>query len=233
MAPVPYVEVWASLAIGLWFVVVAYELLLFGYFALLKGLRLWAGGQRQKGNTIFYIFFGLFFLLLALGRGFFVVWDFYVQADLAYQWIWRIGEVLQWIALTFMFLAITIRIFENRILKFGIPLVPAVCAIIFLILPEGVIAAGLNDPVYFALNVVIAPAFAIVIPLIYLYVAVQSVGVIRNSSLLVGGGFLVYYLGRVLHTLFVAASNPAVLILAPGIVIIGILIMTAGAILTK
>ena len=234
MAPVPYVEVWASIAIGLWFVVVAYELLLFGYFALLKGLRIWTGAQRQKGNTIFYMFFGLFFLFLALGRGFFVVWDFYVQADIAYQWIWRIGEALQWIALTFMFLAITIRVFENRFLKYGIPIVPAICAVIFLVLPESIIAAGLSDPVYFTLNIIIAPAFAIVIPLIYIYVAVQSVGVIRNSSLLIGGGFLIYYLGRVMHTIFVnGAINPAVLMLAPGIVIIGLMIMTAGAILTK
>jgi hypothetical protein len=234
MAPVPYVEIWASLAIGLWFVVVAYELLLFGYFALLKGLRIWAGGQSQKGGRVFYIFFGLFFLLLALGRGFFLVWDFYVQADITYQWIWRIGEALQWIALTFMFLAITIRIFDKRFLRYGIPIIPALCAIIFLVLPEGIIAMGMNDPVYFALNIIIAPAFAIVIPLIYLYVAIQSAGVIRNSSLLIAGGFLIYYLGRVLHTVFVyGASSPAVLILAPGIVIIGLIIMTAGAILTK
>jgi hypothetical protein len=101
-------------------------------------------------------------------------------------------------------------------------------------LPEGIIAAGTSDPVYFVLNYVIAPALAIVIPLIYLYVAVQSAGVIRNSSLFIGGGFLVYYLGRVLHTIFVyGVVNPAVLILAPGIVIIGLMIMTAGAILTR
>jgi hypothetical protein len=77
-----------------------------------------------------------------------------VQADMAYQWIWRIGEALQWIALTFMFLAITIRVFENRFLRFGIPIVPAICAVFFLMLPESIIAAGLNDPVYFALNII-------------------------------------------------------------------------------
>ena len=234
MAPVPYVEVWASIAIGLWFVVVAYELLLFGYFTLLKGLRIWTGAQRQKGNTLFFIFFGLFFLLLALGRGFFVVWDFYVQADITYQWIWKIGEVLQWVALTFMFLAITMRVFKNRFLRLGIPIIPAICAIVFLALPGDIIAAGMSDPVYFTLNYIIAPAFAIVIPLIYLYVAARSVGVIRNSSILIGGGFLVYYFGRVLHTLFVSGTaNPAVLILAPGIMIIGLMVMTAGAILMK
>jgi hypothetical protein len=234
MPPVPYVEVWASIAIGLWFVVVAYELLLFGYFVLLKGLRLWIGGQRQKGSTVFYLLFGLFFLFLALGRGFFVVWDFYVQADITYLWIWRIGEALQWVALTFMYLGITMRIFENRFLKLGIPIIPAICAIIFLILPQSTISAANSDPIYFALNSVIAPAFAIVIPLIYFYVAIQSAGVIRNSSALIGGGFLIYYLGRVLHTIFVyGAINPAVLILAPGIIIIGLMIMTAGAILVK
>nr|MDO8132599.1 hypothetical protein [Candidatus Njordarchaeum guaymaensis] len=233
MPLVPYVELWQSVAIGFWFVVIAYEFLLFGYFVLLKALRLMAGGERPKGNTLFYLFFGIFFLLLAIGRGFFILWDFYVNADPAYLWAWRIGEAFQWAALTFISLAITTRIFENRFLKLGVPIVPAICAFFFLFLPNEIVVLGSSSAVIFALNFVIAPIYAIVIPAIYLYVAYQSAGVIRNSSLLLAIGFLVYYGGRVLHTVSVEATNVAALILAPGIVIIGLMIMTAGAILTK
>jgi hypothetical protein len=230
---VPYVQIWQSVAIGFWFVVIAYEFLLFGYFTFLKGLRIWAGGQRQKGNILFYMFFGVFFLLLAIGRGFFIVWDFYVGADPAYLWAWRIGEAFQWAALTFISLAITTRIFENRLIKLGIPIVPAICAFFFLFLPDNIVVLGSSSPVIFVLNVIIAPLYAIVIPAIYLYVAYQSAGVIRNSSLLLAVGFLVYYGGRVLHTLLVGTASASALILAPGIVIIGLIIMTSGAILTK
>jgi hypothetical protein len=233
MPVVPYIEIWQSVAIGFWFVVIAYEFLLFGYFASLKALRIWAGGERPKGNTLFYLFFGIFFLFLAIGRGFFIVWDFYVSADPAYLWAWRIGEFFQWAALTFISLAITTRIFENRFIKLGIPIVPAICAFFFLFLPDEVIALGSTSPIIFALNDVIAPLYAIVIPAIYLYVAYQSAGVIRNSSLLLAVGFLIYYGGRVLHTISVGGANIVALILSPGIVIIGLLVMTAGAILTK
>nr|MDO8099464.1 hypothetical protein [Candidatus Njordarchaeota archaeon] len=233
MPLVPFIELWQSVAIGFWFVVIAYEFLLFGYFAFLKALRLWAGGERPKGSTLFYLFLGIFFLLLAIGRGFFIVWDFYVAADPAYLWFWRIGEAFQWAALTFISLAITTRIFENRFIKLGIPILPAICAFFFLFLPDEIIVIGSASPVIFTLNVVIAPLYAIVIPATYLYVAYQSAGVIRNSSLLLALGFLVYYGGRVLHTASVGGANIATLILAPGIVIIGLMIMTAGAILTK
>jgi hypothetical protein len=141
---------------------------------------------------------------------------------------------MQWIALTFIMLAVTMRIFENRFLKFVIPIIPAVCAFFFIGLPDEIAILGSNGPVIFVLNDIIAPIYAFVIPLIYLYVAIQSAGVIRNSSLLIAGGFLVYFLGRVLDTLFIyGMPNPAGMILAPGVVIIGLLIMTSGAILMK
>jgi hypothetical protein len=84
-----------------------------------------------------------------------------------------------------------------------------------------------------ALGDVIAPLYAIVIPAIYLYVAYQSAGVIRNSSAFLAIGFLVYYSGRVLDTLSLESASVVAMILAPSIVIIGLLIMTAGAILMK
>jgi hypothetical protein len=235
MPVVPYVDVSQSIAIGLWFVVIGYEFLLFGYFALLKGLRIMAGGQRPKGNTLFYLSFALFFLFLAIGRGFFILWDFYVgsPADFGYLWAWRIGELFQWIALTFISLAITTRIFENRVLKLGIPIIPAVCAFLYLLLPADIVGPSSSSLVTGALTYIIAPLYAIVIPAIYLYVAYQSAGVIRNSSFLLAVGFLVYYGGRVLHTLSLEWASVAAMILAPAIVIIGLLIMTAGAILMK
>jgi hypothetical protein len=237
MYPVSYIqgpEILPSVAVGFWFVVVAYEFLLFGYFFLLKGFRLFAWGQRQKGNTIFFLFFALFFLFLAMGRGFFIVWDFYVPYDSSFLWLWRVGEAMQWIALTFIMLAVTMRVFENSFLKFGIPVIPAICAFFFIVLPDEIAILGSAGTVIFVLNDIIAPIYAFVIPLIYFYVAMQSAGVIRNSSLLIASGFLIYYLGRVLHTLFVyGVPNPAGMILAPGIVIVGLLVMTAGAILMK
>jgi hypothetical protein len=237
MYPVPYIQgadVLPSVAVGLWFVVIAYEFLLFGYFLLLKGFRLWAWGQRQKGNTLFFVFFALFFLFLAISRGFFIVWDFYVTNTVTFLWLWRIGEVMQWIALTFIMLAVTMRIFGNRFLKFGIPIIPAICALFFIVLPDDIMILGSAGTVIFVLNDIIAPIYAIVIPLIYLYVAIQSAGVIRNSSLLVAGGFLIYYLGQALQTLFIyGIPNSVGMILAPSVVIIGLLVMTAGAILMK
>ncbi|WXG46122.1 MAG: hypothetical protein WED05_05570 [Candidatus Atabeyarchaeum deiterrae] len=233
LSPYPgYVSVGASVAIGFWFVAVAYEFLLFGYFALLKALRFMAGGAREKKNTMFYLFFSLFFLFLAISRGFFIAWDFYVnQIDLTYLWLWRLGETFQWIALTFIILALTLRVFENKVLKFILPVIPAICGIFFTFLPDEMLIS-VGTPVRLTFDVIYA-IFAVVIPLIYLYVAVQSAGVIRNSSLLLAGGFLVYYFGQVLQWIFSTGESVAMLILPPGIVILGLLIMTSGAILIK
>ncbi|MBD3354096.1 MAG: hypothetical protein GF364_21620 [Candidatus Lokiarchaeota archaeon] len=60
----------------------------------------------------------------------------------------------------------------------------------------------------FILNLVVTPIISFILPIIFLYLAYKSVGLIRKSSALNGFGFMFYWLGRFSKYFFSATLKP-------------------------
>ncbi|WP_287582534.1 hypothetical protein [Candidatus Borrarchaeum sp.] len=201
-----------TISIGCWFVVAGYHFLMFGFFFF----------QRFRARRIVYwLYLALFFLLMAFGRGFFIVSDFYLDTIL---W-WRIGTCIQWFALAFLALLIGHLILDNLYHQIIIAIPPPVIAVLILFIPGVALS-----PFRFAVNYVLAPIYAIFLPALFFYLAYHSVGTIRRGSILNGVGFLILYAGRVMSSEAVKqVLAPWVgAIFAPGLVILALLLISWG-----
>ena len=207
-----------TISIGCWFVVAGYHFLMFGFFFF----------QRFRTRRIMYwAYLALFFLLLALGRGFFIVFDFYSDKIL---W-WRVATCIQWFGLAFLALLIVYLILENLYHQIIIAIPPPIIALLVLFVPVSLISTP-GTAFRIIINSVLAPIYAIFIPALFFYLAYNSVGTIRRGSILNGIGFLILYAGRVIASEVVQialATTPWVFaILAPGLVILALLIISMG-----
>lgn len=181
---------WETAIIGGKFVIISYYFLLFIYFLAFR--------YKQSRNP-FHLGFGLFFLLLGFGDGFFLAYDYY-QLDILW---WRLGTAVSWSAIFTVFLALTYQILEEpklwQVLLLSSP--PLVVAILVLALPLFFYPVPAPPPIgYIASNYAILPIYVIVLPLLFFYIGRQLTGRLRLSNFLIGGGFLVYYSGRVLQS---------------------------------
>ena len=204
-----------TVSIGCWFVVAGYHFLMFGFFFF----------QRFRIRRIMYwLYLALFFLLLAFGRGFFLVYDFY---SINFLW-WRVATCIQWFSLSFLALLIGYLLFEKLERQLLIAIPPPIIALLVLVVPEETLAP--LAPFRFAINNILAPIYAIFIPALFFYLAYHSVGTIRRGSILNGIGFLVLYAGRVMASELIAEALAAwvAAILAPGLVILALLIISMG-----
>jgi hypothetical protein len=84
--------------------------------------------------------------------------------------------------------------------------------------------------VYIIMNYILAPLYAIVIPLIFFYVAWQGIGTIRKRGLLLGFGFTIYYVGRVIQATLIQTYLPAAFstILAPALAMVALVLIYYG-----
>ena len=158
---------------------------------------------------------------MAFGRGFFIISDFYLDSIL---W-WRIGTCIQWFALAFLALLIGFLLLDNLYHQIIVAIPPPVIAVLILFIPEATLA-----PFRIAVNYVLAPIYAIVLPALFFYLAYHSVGTIRRGSILNGVGFLILYAGRVMSSEAVKqVLAPWVgAIFAPGLVILALLLISWG-----
>lgn len=207
-----------SVSIGCWFVVAGYHFLMFGFFFF----------QRFRTRRIMYwSYLALFFLLLAFGRGFFIVYDFYLHDIL---W-WRVATCIQWFGLAFLALLIGYLILEDLYHQIIIAIPPPIIALLVLFVPVDLVSAP-GNVFRIIINYALAPIYAIVIPALFFYLAYHSVGTIRRGSILNGIGFLILYAGRVMASDIVRNALAPIewisLILAPGLVILAILIISMG-----
>lgn len=213
--------------IGGWFVVISYYFLLFIYFLAFR--------YRESRNP-FHLGFGLFFLLLGFGTAFFLAYDYY-QLDVLW---WRLGTGISWSAIFTVFLALTYQILETpklwQVLLLSSP--PLIVAILVLALPLFFYPIPTPPIGYMASNYVILPIYVIVLPLLFFYIGRQLTGRLRISNFLIGGGFLVYYSGRVLQSSQVVAflNSIAPLLgsaLAPILVFFALIFIVMGFLLQK
>jgi len=221
-----------AMSMGLFFVVVGYQFLLFCYFLLIK---------YRKTKKIYWIYFSLFFLLIALSRVFFVVYDYtmpfaleLVESDpLLPLKVNRWAQFTGWLAVATLVGLLSTLLFTkeddklHKTLRILFPSIVVVLAFLFFILPP----ESLIDPSYhmyqapfsidhgldlssvtmvlgkplglFILNYVILSILTFLLPILFFFLAYRSVGVIRRSSFLSGLGFLVYFIGRSLQPVLV------------------------------
>jgi len=272
MIPSGYIT--ETIGLGLWFATISFYLLLFIYLYFFK----W-----RKTKNVFLLALGVFFICLAIGRGFFIVHDFFMVPEvlliytnplfgyfLINPWYWRLGSFWQWIALGWLTVGMVMTLIENRVLQRIIPVIPFIAAFVILLVPEGMLFSFkleqlnyfvpqfifIEDPliiylhygftsqiplimgflyqpsgmVYITTNYVLAALYALIVPLIFFYVAWQGIGVIRKRALLLGFGFTIYYAGRVVQAALVRAylSTPLSTILAPALAMIALILLYYG-----
>ncbi|MFX1562212.1 MAG: hypothetical protein ACFFDP_02765 [Promethearchaeota archaeon] len=211
-----------TVIIGGWFVIIGYFFILFIYFLAFR--------YRETKNP-FHLGFGLFFLLLGVGRAFFLVYDYYAKETL---W-WTIATTVSWFAIFTVFLTLTYQILEKhlwQVLLTSCP--PLIIAILVLILPQFFYPELVPPPLgYFAINYAILPLYSIVLPILFFYIGFQLVGQLRISNFLIGGGFMIYYMGRVAQSSLVIEFLNAIApflgnILAPILVFFSLVLIAAG-----
>lgn len=215
---------------GLWFLVVGYYFFLFIFLG-----RRW----RKSGNP-FQFAMSLFFLLLAIGRCFYFVGDFYADPQslpifspplspyLGVSPFWLMaGAFFQWMALALLSATAGFMIFGKRWaqIAFAIPAVGIGIALGFIPFDATtrVLLSGSAGALY-----------ALFIPLLFWYLAWQSGGNLRLSNLFLGFGFFVLFAGRVIHAgryvlsdlVFGSITIPGVL--APGLIVIGLILIAVG-----
>ena len=212
---------------GLWFLVVGYYFFLFIFLG-----RRW----RKSGNP-FQFAMSLFFLLLAIGRCFYFIGDFYADPQslsgtltpfLGESPIWLMGGAFfQWMALALLSATAGFMIFGKKWAQilFAVPAVGigVLLGFVSFDVTTRVLLSGSAGAVY-----------ALFIPLLFWYLAWQSGGNLRKSNLFLGLGFFVLFAGRVVHAgryllsdmVFGSITIPGVL--APGLIVIGLILIAAG-----
>ncbi|MCD6514905.1 MAG: hypothetical protein J7L07_08265 [Candidatus Odinarchaeota archaeon] len=205
-------SVMETLAIALWAGVVSYYWELFGYYLLIKWYR---------DRKTYEISFALFFLFMAVGRVFFVIYDFYIS-DIFW---WRLGTFFQWLGLTIVAVTLTLFLFEKNIFKYTFITPPIIISFAILATPSDSI-----NVLRMYLGFIFAPIYALLIPGLFFYLAYRLRGRLQIATFLQGLGFLVLYMGRVLHASVVKEIlSPAIyLLVAPAIVILALLFIVMG-----
>lgn len=215
--------------IGMWFLVVGYYFLL---FVILLFFR-W-----RKTRNPFQFAMAMFFLLLAVGRVFYFLGDFYADAaslpsdiiNLApflgtSDVFIRTGGFFQWMALAALAATAGFMIIGKRWAEIGFA-VPAIAI--------GVILAVLPSEMTVLVVAIGGVVYALFIPLLFWYLAYQSGGILRKSNFILGLGFFVLFAGRVLHSarealdIFGILSYAVTGVLAPGLIVFGLILIATG-----
>lgn len=158
MIPSQYVPY--TFAIGLWFTIVGYYVLLFLYLFLFK----W-----RKNRNFFNLSLSLFFLTLAVGRVFFLLYDFYDKPAVIFlapvlssaytpfveavficnTWDWRLASFWEWLSLSFISLGIAYVWLENKWLRRTLHIPPLLAGLALLLLPGELLFNYVIDEVRF------------------------------------------------------------------------------------
>jgi hypothetical protein len=214
---------------GLWFLVVGYYFFIFIFLLFFR----W----RNTRNP-FQFAMALFFLLLAIGRCFYFVGDFYADPRslsgsltpfLGVSDFWLMaGSFIQWMALAMLSATAGFMIFGKRWAEIGFA-IPAV----FIGLVLGFVP--LDGTTRSLLSGGAGAVYALFIPLLFWYLAWQSGGKLRRSNILLGLGFFILFAGRVIHAvrypmaeLMFGGSVAIPGVIAPGLIIIGLILIAVG-----
>ncbi len=185
-----------TIIIGGWFVIIGYFLILFLYFVVFR---------YQENQNLFHLGMGIFFLLLGVARACFMVYDFY--SDPASIWrvtYWKVGTAVSWAAIFAIILSLAYVIIEDKLwLQVLVALPPLLVSILVVVLPPALVYPYPELPLpiaYMIFNFGLLPIYVIVLPLLFFDIGRRVSGPLRRSNFLIGGGFLLYYVGRVFQS---------------------------------
>ena len=216
---------------GLWFLVVGYYFLLFIFLFF----------RWRETRNPFQFAMALFFLLLAVGRCFYFVGDFYADTDSLVNtlagidpyftnldfWLMA-GSFIQWLALATLSATAGFLIFGKKEAQIGFAIPAVIIAVVLGFVPLETTMRGL-------LSGGAGAIYALFIPLLFWYLAYQSGGMLRKSNLLLGLGFFVLFAGRVIHAIRypmaeVLFNNSVAIpgVIAPGLIVIGLILIATG-----
>ncbi|PNX52429.1 MAG: hypothetical protein BV458_09625 [Thermoplasmata archaeon M9B2D] len=214
---------------GLWFLVVGYYFFIFIFLLFFR----W----RNTRNP-FQFAMAMFFLLLAIGRVFYFVGDFYadprsLSSTLTpflsdYDFWLMAGSFIQWMALATLSATAGFMIIGKRWAEIGFAVPAVIIGLILGFVPLDATTRGL-------LSGGAGAVYALFIPLLFWYLAWQSGGKLRRSNILLGLGFFILFAGRVIHAIrypmadaMFGGSVAIPGVIAPGLIVIGLILIATG-----
>jgi hypothetical protein len=214
---------------GLWFLVVGYYFFIFIFLLFFR----WKNTRNP-----FQFAMALFFLLLAIGRCFYFVGDFYADPRslsagltpyLGVSDFWLMaGSFIQWMALATLSATAGFMIFGKRWAEIAFSVPAIVIGVVLGFVPLDSTTRGL-------LSGGAGAVYALFIPLLFWYLAWQSGGRLRRSNILLGLGFFILFAGRVIHAIrypmadvMFGGSVAIPGVIAPGLIVIGLIIIATG-----
>ncbi len=258
-----YFDIWDAVESGLYYAIVGFYFLIFAYFLLMR---------FRTSKKLYWFYFSLLFLFLAVGRVFFIVYNFYapeldvMMSDLELlglmMTLYRFATFFTWIGISCLMgvfgTLILSPIAENENSEKGakrflrqkkVKITLKICLIVF---PRivGILALTLSDALFmdpvlrdkynplfeldltffgyptgrFVLNFILLPLMVLVIPFLFVYLALKTFGVLRRSYALNAIGFFIYFTGRI--TQGVLGGFPHVrAILPPLLILLSLLII--------
>ena len=258
-----YFDIWDAVESGLYYAIVGFYFLIFAYFLLMR---------FRTSKKLYWFYFSLLFLFLAVGRVFFIVYNFYapeldvMMSDLELlglmMTLYRFATFFTWMGISCLMgvfgTLILSPIAENENSEKGgkrflrqkkVKLTLKICLIVFPII-VGILALTLSDALFmdpdlrdkynplfeldltffgyptgrFVLNFILLPLMVLVIPFLFVYLALKTFGVLRRSYALNAIGFFIYFTGRI--TQGVLGGFPHVrAILPPLLILLSLLII--------
>ncbi len=258
-----YFDIWDAVESGLYYAIVGFYFLIFAYFLLMR---------FRTSKKLYWFYFSLLFLFLAVGRVFFIVYNFYApELDIAMSnlellglmmVLYRLATFFTWMGISCLMgvfgTLILSPIAENKTSEKGakrflrqkkVKITLNICLIVFPII-VGILALTLSDALFmdpilrdkynplfeldltffgyptgrFVLNFILLPLMVLVIPFLFVYLALKTFGVLRRSYALNAIGFFIYFTGRI--TQGVLGGFPHVrAILPPLLILLSLLII--------
>jgi hypothetical protein len=216
-----------TVAIGLYFAVIGYKFLLFGYFLLIR---------FRKTKRMYWLYFSLFLIALAASRVGYMMMDFFFSGDPEKLLAWRFANITGWIAVAMLSGILSTLLFTgdsklHQIIKKVFPLIPIGVAVFIAIMPD----IWINDPASFfgwgigkiILNVGLLPVYIVLLPFMFFYLAKRSAGTLQRSFLFNGLGLLLYYVVRAVQPVLVTMTGSGTaLMLPPLLILLSILVIT-------
>ncbi len=259
-----YFSLWDFIESGLYFMIVGFFLILCFYFLFIR---------YRISKKIYWLFFGLFFVCLGIGRVFFIIYYFYAPEleIVAFLMInYRFATFFTWIGTACAVGVLGILLFppetepekksdqpktvknwfKNKdnvklLIRIVLIAIPVIIGILALTLSDelfmdpdfvdkynltiNLVTIQIGSWTYplgrFLLNFIFQPLFLALIPVIFIYLAWKTFGVLRKSYALNAIGLLLYYSGRILHGALIVANYPHFRATLPPLIILLALII--------
>ncbi len=207
-----YCDIYNTVSIGLFFAVIGYEFLLFGYFLLFR---------FRKSKRVYWFYFSMFFIFLAISRVGYLFYDYFTPGNTL---AWRFATIMGWVAVAALSGILSTLLFTgdsklSQVLKKIFPIVPLAIAVHIIFVPDlwifdpsGFFGKGIT---YIYSNAIILPLYIVLLPFMFFYLAKRSAGTLQRSFLMNGFGLLLYYAIRLLQGLgTVTLWTPLLILLA-------------------